>query len=101
MEQTLLAYFNTRRDAELAVEHLVQEHGIARADIFLRAQGDANTAGVQAAGADVESGHPGVDKHESPKLEGQIELSVDYHGSQQQKVVKTLEGVGGTRIRAK
>ena len=37
MEGTIVAYFETRRDAELAVEHLVQEHGVARTDIFIRA----------------------------------------------------------------
>ena len=57
MEQTVVADFDNRRDGELAVEHLIQERGIERADIFLQAQGQANTAGVTAAGADVESGH--------------------------------------------
>lgn len=42
MERTIVANFDTRRDAETAVEHLVQEHGIDRADIFVRAPGAAN-----------------------------------------------------------
>lgn len=83
MEQTVVADFDNRRDAELAVEHRMQECGIERADIFLQAQGQANTAGVRAAGADVESGHPGVEKRGGPKLDGAIEFSVDCHGADQ------------------
>jgi hypothetical protein len=41
VEQTVTANFDTRRDAETAVEHLVQEHGVNRSDIFIRAAGTA------------------------------------------------------------
>jgi hypothetical protein len=101
MEQTVVAYFDNRREAELAVEHLIQEHGIERTDIFLQAQGQANTAGIRAAGADVESGHPGVETHASPKLDGEIELSVDCHGTEQDMVLKTLKETGATRVRSR
>ncbi len=30
MERTIIARFENRRDAEIAVEHLVQEHGVER-----------------------------------------------------------------------
>jgi len=33
-ERTISANFEMRRDAEAVVEHLVQEHGINRSDIF-------------------------------------------------------------------
>jgi hypothetical protein len=101
MERTVVAYFDNRRDAELAVEHLIQERGIERTDIFLQAQGAANTAGVKAAGADVESGHPGVEKHGAPKLDGAIELSVDCHGGDRDKVLKTLQEIGAKGVRSK
>lgn len=52
MERTIVATFETRRDAETAVEHLVQEHGVKRTDIFVQAKGEANSAGVRPAGAD-------------------------------------------------
>jgi len=57
MECTIVGHFETRRDAEIAVEHLVQQHGVARTDIFIRAKGESNSSGVQAPGADIESGH--------------------------------------------
>ncbi len=60
MERTIVASFATRREADLAIEHLVQQHGIDRTDVFVGAPGEANSAGTKAAGADVESGHPGV-----------------------------------------
>ena len=64
MATTIFGTFGTRRDAELAVEHLVQEHGIEPAEISIRPAGEANSAGTKAAGADVESGHPGVENVE-------------------------------------
>jgi hypothetical protein len=79
-ESTIVGSFETRRDAEIAVEHLVQEYGIERTDIFIRAPGEANTAGTRPAGADVESGHAGVEKHGSAALKGAVEVSVNCHG---------------------
>ena len=100
MERTIIGHFATRRAAELAVEHLVQDHGIARTDVFVQAAGTANSAGSQAAGADVESGHPGVDKRGAPELEGEIEVSVDCHGDQPAVVEGVLKEAGAQRVSA-
>ena len=35
MGQTIIDRFETRRDAELAVEHFVQDLGLERSDIFI------------------------------------------------------------------
>jgi hypothetical protein len=61
MERTIIASFNTRHSAERAIEHLVQEHGIERTDIFVQAVGQENSAG-------------------GPKRSRSIEISVDCHG---------------------
>ena len=98
MEQTVIANFDTRRDAELAIELLVQEHGINRSDIFVRPAGKANTAGIRPAGSDVESGHPGIAKHGKPELTGPIEVSVDCHGDNSAIVKSALEKAGATRL---
>lgn len=95
MENTVVARFDTRRGAELAVEHLVQEHGIDRSDIFIRAPGTANTTGTRRAGADVESGHPGVEKDGEPQLGDPIEVSVDCHGDSVSLVRSVLKEAGG------
>jgi len=99
LDTTIVANFDTRRDAETAVEHLVQEHGIERADIFVRAPGKANTAGTRPAGADVESGHPGVERHGNPELSGPIEVSVECDAGQTTVVRSALEKAGATRLR--
>ena len=93
MDQTIVANFDTRRDAETAVEHLVQEHGIERADIFVRAPGTANTAGTRAAGADVKG-------HGKPELSGPIEVSVECDAGQDKIVRSALEKAGATQLRA-
>lgn len=99
VERTIVANFDTRRDAETAVEHLVQEHGIERADIFVRAPGAANTAGTRPAGADVESGHPGVARQGEPELAGPIEVSVECDAQRTTVVKSTLEKDGATALR--
>lgn len=95
-----MAHFETRRSAEIAVEHLVQEHGIERSDIFVRAPGEANTSGVRAAGADVESGHRGVARKGEPELSGPIEVSVDCHGDRGTLVRSVLQQAGASPIAA-
>jgi hypothetical protein len=99
MERTIVAHFETRRDAELAVEHLVQEHGVERADIFIRARGESNSAGVRPAGADVESGH-GPQKRGTPELGGDIEVSVDCRESKPEVVREALKAAGSRSIKA-
>lgn len=77
MGETITALFTTRRDADLAVEHLVQDHGVVRTDVFIEADSPDNSAGTEAAGADVESGHPRVETDAAPALAGMIKVSVD------------------------
>jgi len=100
MQRTIVATFETRRDAETAVEHLVQAHGVRRADIVVRATGHANSAGTRPAGADVESGHLNSDERGRPKLAGPIELSVQCRPEQSAKVEATLDEAGGQRSHA-
>lgn len=69
MGTTLNATFETRREAEMTVERLVQEHGVERTDIFIAADGDENSAGEEQAGSDGEAGKP------SPELRGDAPLN--------------------------
>jgi hypothetical protein len=101
MEQTVIGSFATRRDAEIAVEHLVQQHGIARTDIFIQAPGEANSAGSEIAGADIESGHPGVAKHGRPELAGAVEVSVDCHGGDSAVVEAAFKEAGATQLHSR
>jgi hypothetical protein len=77
MSTTLKASFETRREAEMAVERLVQEQGIERSDIFITAKGDENTAGEAPAGSDLEAGGPSAAPRGDAALHGPISVSVD------------------------
>ncbi|KPF67603.1 hypothetical protein IP69_12910 [Bosea sp. AAP35] len=77
MSASLTGQFDTRRDAEMAVERLVQEHGIERADIVVAPVGAANTAGEHAAGSDRATAEPSTQGRQDAALNGLIQVSVD------------------------
>lgn len=77
MSMTLTATFATRREAEMAVERLVQEYAIERTDIFIVSDGGRNTAGEHAAGSDIEAAGPTSANRDDAPLHGSIDVSVD------------------------
>jgi hypothetical protein len=77
MGTTLTGSFETRREAEMAVERMVQEYGLERTAIFIAAEGSENTAGEQKAGSDTEAGAPTPEQRDDAPLNGRIEVSVD------------------------
>jgi hypothetical protein len=97
----IIGEFATRREAELAVEHLVQEHGVARHEVFVHAAGSENTAGSQISGADIESGHPGTDKQGKPELSGPIEVAVQCVQAQASAIEAALKDAGARQLRSR
>ena len=92
MGTTLNASFETRREAEMTVERLVQEHAIDRADIFVAAADDENTAGEAQAGSDTDADEPSPEtRHDSP-LNGAVTVSVDIEDDA--KVAKVRDAFG-------
>ena len=77
MSTSLTAKFDTRREAEMTVERLVQQFKIERTDIFVAAEGDENTAGVEEAGSDTEAGEPSPEDRDDAQLAGRVVVSVD------------------------
>ena len=77
MGTTLNATFETRREAEMTVERLVQEHGIERANVFIAANGDENSAGEEQAGSDGDAGEPSPEPRGDAPLNGAVSVSVD------------------------
>ncbi|MFN7089756.1 MAG: hypothetical protein ACK4P4_04320 [Allorhizobium sp.] len=71
---TLKAVFDTREKADLAVEHLVQQHGVDRPDIFIQAASTNNTAGTSPSGGDAARSEGS--RRDAP-LKGEIEVSAD------------------------
>lgn len=79
MSGTIKGAFATRREADMAVERLVQEHSFERSDIFVSAVGADNTAGADKAGSDTEAGQPSPEERDDAHLAGAVEVSVDVN----------------------
>lgn len=92
---TIRATFETREAADLAVEHLVQQHGVSRPDIFIRAAGDRNSAGSAPSGGD--ASHVGGARKDAA-LEGEIEVSADIASSQIAAVQSSLGDAGAIQV---
>jgi hypothetical protein len=93
--------FETRRQAELAVEHCVQEHGVNRADIFIQAAESENTAGTVIGGADARSAPPTTEERSDPALHGVIEVSVEVNDDRADVVRAAFEDAGAQSITAR
>ncbi len=94
MGRTVIGSVATRNDAERAVEHLVQEHGIQRTDVSVHAADAANSAGTRAAGTDASRrGAIG-----GPELNEPVEVSVTCDEAQSNIVEATMREAGATRL---
>lgn len=90
---TIRATFDTREAADIAVEHLVQQHGVSRPDIFIQAADDANTVGTRVSGGD--AGKRG--RSDAP-TEGEIEVSADIASNQYSAVQRSLGDAGALHV---
>lgn len=88
MATTLTATFDTRREAEMTVERLVQEHGIERSDIFIATDSDENSAGTAEAGSDSEAGAPSPPTRDDAPLNGAVTVAVDLESDEAAEKVK-------------
>lgn len=95
--KTISGLFETREDADRAVERLVQEYGIDRADIFLQADDKANTAGIAPSGGDTAGDQPDS-SNLNPALEGKIQVSADVSVGEIAKAEETFRDVGATGV---
>ncbi len=92
---TIRATFDTRSAADIAVEHLVQQHGISRPDIFIQSATAENTSGSVASGGDVSKS--GAVRGDAP-LEGEIEVSADIPSDKISAVQRSLGEAGALRV---
>ena len=95
----LHAIYATREQAELAVEHLVQEHGVERATIFVEPVRDENSSGTRTSGGDAASGEPGSRRREDAPLHGAIRLTVATDEKKQRTLRRVLEEVGAVEVK--
>lgn len=73
----LTAKFDTRRDAEMTVERLVQQFEIDRAKVVIAADGEENTAGVAEDGSDNKAGEPSPEARDDAELNGKVVVTVE------------------------
>lgn len=92
MGTTLTATFETRREAEMTVERLVQEHGVDRADVFIATAGEENSVGVEKAGSDTDAGAPSAGSRDDAPLRGAIAVSVDIEDEERVRTVREAFG---------
>lgn len=95
----LSAVFATREQADLAIEHLVQEHGIDRAFIYVEPVGNENSSGVAVSGGDHASSQAGSRDRPDGSLHGEIEVTVPIaHNAA--KLKRVFRDAGARRIEA-
>jgi len=89
MGMNLKAEFETRRNAEMAVERLVQEYEVERTSIFISPVGDNNSAGEELAGSDAKGGQPSTDERYDQALDGMIAVSVDIDDDTKAEAIRS------------
>jgi hypothetical protein len=97
--KTIIATFETREAADLAVEHLVQQVGVDRADIFVQPVGQDNSSGSDISGGDA----PAVneDGRGDAQLSGEIEVSADISANKTAALHRAFGDLGALRVTAK
>jgi hypothetical protein len=95
----LSAVFSTREQADLAIEHLVQEHGIDRGVIYVEPVGGENSAGDAVSGGDHASGEAGSRDRVDGALLGSIEVTVPISANPA-KLTRILRDAGAQRVEA-
>jgi len=95
----LCALFASRRDADLAIEHLVQEHGIERDVLFVEAAGTAASTGTRVGGADGAGAAPGTAARDDAPLGVEIQLTVPVTNDDRPVIEGALREAGARQIR--
>lgn len=96
---TIWALFSTRDAAERAVERLVQEHGVDRADVFVQSTRPDNTSGSAPSGGNVAS-EPAEGSAFDPALKGAIEVSADVTAADARQVRQAFSSLGADEVRS-
>jgi hypothetical protein len=94
--KTMWATFSTREAADRAVEHLVQQCGIARANVFVQPSAGDNTAGIAPSGGDAARGGARADA----PLHGEIQVSVDIADADVLKAEHAFREAGARNVMA-
>ena len=92
MAVRLSATFDTRRQAEMTVEQLVQQFDFDRTAVFIGTEGDENSAGEELAGLDMEAGVPSVEERDDIPLNGAIVVTAEVADDETAEQVRDAFG---------
>lgn len=95
--RTICGAFPTREAADRAVERLVQEHGVDRADIVVQPHGERNSAGTKRSGGDA-SRNAAEGSEFEPALRGSILVTADVGGDKLSTAEQALRDAGARKI---
>lgn len=96
----IAALYPTREQADLAIEHLVQHHGVDRSAIFVEPVDEANTSGATISGGDAPSGDTGNRPRRDAPLAGAIRLTVASSEHEQNLLKRVLNETGASEVQA-
>ncbi|AHE55321.1 hypothetical protein [Sphingomonas sanxanigenens] len=99
--KTVTGEFDTRREADLAIERLVQEYGVERTDIFVAPEGKDNSAGQAVDGADLTTGPAGSEERDDSALRGVLAISIDIAEEDAEVVKNALTAAGAIHTNIK
>lgn len=93
MTQMITGLFDTRREAEMAVERLVQEYEMDRSRITAHAAGEDNTSGTVVSGADAAAG-------EAPEgvRQGRIAVRAEVEADRLDRALEAFRTCGAKSI---
>ena len=98
MSKTLSAEFETRREAEMTVEHLTQEHGIDPGAISIVPVTAENSAGTEIDGSDNENAGDKAGTKPHPALAGKLRISVEVDDALADKVQSSFATYNGKQL---
>lgn len=97
MTQMITGLFDTRREAEMAVERLVQEYEFDRSRITAHAAGEENTSGTVVSGADADDAAAG----EAPEgvRQGRISVRAEVEADRLDRALEAFRTCGAKSIK--
>lgn len=98
MQAMLSVRLETKRAAELAIEHVMQRNVVQHDAISAFAMGDRNTAGSRPAGSDRADARPASRDRDDAPLEGAVALRVIEKEADTREVQRILAEAGAQEI---
>ncbi len=98
MARNVSGSFETRREAEIAVERLVQDRGFDRNRITAFAEGEENSAGTVVSGADADDQRRG--EPVEGKRAGAIRVTAEVEEGEVETAIEAFRDAGAEEVRA-